>query len=275
MSGSNSSNRDAAAEAAQVPAKAPAQAAIDEPLGLVVHSLPSPGDAVSRQRASGRLKMLLVLAVCASPVIASYFSYYVLRPAGSAYGTLITPPVAMPAVSGQTLAGAPMALRGLAGQWLLVAVDGGACNPACEKRLYMQRQLREMTGRERDRLDKLWLVLDDAPVSPALREALEATPGMNILRLPRATVAAWLQPAPGQALEEHLYLVDPQGRWMMREPVDADPNKVKRDIDRLLRASAGWDQPGRQALIEPGAASVSGSASAAALPGAAASSARP
>lgn len=263
MSGSKSSD-PVATEAA----RAASRTSPDEPLGLVVHSLPSPGDAVVRQRATGRLKMLMVLAVCAAPVIASYFTFYVVRPAGTAYGTLVTP-VAMPAVEGRTLADAPQALRSLAGQWLLVAVDGGACPAACEKRLFMQRQLREMTGRERDRLDKLWLVIDDAPVSPGLRQALEATPGMNILRLPRAAVSAWLKPAPGQALEDHLYLVDPQGQWMMREPVDADPNKVKRDIDRLLRASAGWDQPGRQALIgTPEAAAAAAGAASGATPAA-------
>ncbi|MEK8049848.1 hypothetical protein AACH10_06340 [Ideonella sp. DXS22W] len=248
MSGSKSSD-PAAAEAPRHAAPA------DEPLGLVVHSLPSPGDVVVRQRATGRIKMLLVLAVCAAPVIASYFTFYVVRPTGTAYGTLVSP-LAMPALEGRTLAGAPQALRGLAGQWLLVAVDSGACAAACEKRLFMQRQLREMTGRERDRIDKLWLVVDDAPVTPALRQALEATPGMNILRLPREAVAAWLKPAPGQALEDHLYIVDPHGQWMMRQPVDADPAKVKRDIERLLRASAGWDQPGRQALIGAAAAAA-------------------
>jgi hypothetical protein len=35
------------------------------------------------------------------------------------------------------------------------------------------------------------------------------------------------------------------GEWMMRFPVDFDPTKVKRDIDRLLRASASWDRAGR------------------------------
>ena len=80
---------------------------------------------------------------------------------------------------------------------------------------------------------------------------------MTILRLPRAAVAAWLKPAPGQHLEDHLYIVDPLGDWMMRAPAQADPNRLKRDIDRLLRASAGWDKPGRQALIEPGAAASS------------------
>ena len=113
-----------------------------------------------------------------------------------------------------------------------------------------------MTGRERDRIDKLWLVIDDAPVAPALQQALQATPGMHLLRLPRASVAAWLKPAPGQALEDHVYIVDPLGEWMMRAPVDADPSRLKRDIDRLLRASGGWDKPGRQALIGASGASA-------------------
>ena len=62
-------------------------------------------------------------------------------------------------------------------------------------------------------------------------------------------VAAWLKPAPGQVLEDHLYIVDPMGDWMMRAPAQADPTRLKRDVERLLRASAGWDKPGRQALI--------------------------
>jgi hypothetical protein len=54
-----------------------------------------------------------------------------------------------------------------------------------------------------------------------------------------------LAPEAGRALEDHLYVVDPMGEWMMRMPVDADPGKVKRDLERLMRASAGWDRAGR------------------------------
>lgn len=240
-----------------------------EPLGLTVHSLPTPVDAMTRQRASGRFKMLLIMAACAAPMIASYTLYYVVRPTGgaTAYSDLIQPTVPMPAVPAQPLdGGAPQVLRGLAGQWLLVVVDSGACAEACEQRLFMQRQLREMNGRDRDRIDKLWLVIDDAPVKPALQQALAATPGMHMLRVPRATVAAWLKPTPGQALEDHLYVVDPLGEWMMRAPANADPSKLKRDITRLLRASGGWDQAGRQALINDPLASAGAPASAPAAP---------
>ena len=61
--------------------------------------------------------------------------------------------------------------------------------------------------------------------------------------------AGW-QPAAGQALEDHLYLVDPMGEWMMRVPADPEPAKVKRDLDRLLRASASWDRAGAEQLMQ-------------------------
>lgn len=229
-----------------------------EPLALTVHSMPQPGAALVRQRSAGRIKMLLVLLVCAAPVLASYYRFYLARPATvTAYSSLIQPSVALPDISALALDGKPQAMRGLAGQWLLVVLGSGACDTACERRLFMQRQLREMTGREAERIEKIWLVIDDLPLAPALQKALSETPAMSILRLPRAAAAAWLKPAPGQALEDHLYIVDPLGEWMMRAPADADPSRLKRDIERLLRASAGWDKPGRQALIEtPGPAAA-------------------
>ena len=234
MSGSNSSNPDAGAP--------------PEPVGLTVHSMPAPGAMLDRQRtASGRLKMLIVLLVCAAPVLASYLTYFVIRPQGSgaAYSTLIQPGIALPDISATDLDGKPVSLRSLKGRWLLVVVGGGACAQDCERRLYLQRQLREMMGGERERVGKLWLVLDDVPPKPALRAALAATPAMTVLRVPRPAVAGWLAPASGHALEDHLYIVDPKGDWMMRAPADADPARLKRDIERLLRASATWAVPGR------------------------------
>ncbi len=225
------------------------------PIDLTVHALPEPQLPRLDERArtvSGRWRLLLIALVCALPVAASYFSYYVWRPTGSvAYSTLIQPVVPMPDLTALQLDGTPVRLRSLTDQWLIVVAQPAACGRDCERLLYLQRQLREMTGRERERVDKLWLVLDDAPVAPALRSALEATPAMHILRLRREDVAAWLRPAAGQRLEAHLYLVDPQGNWMMRAPVDPDPIKLKGDLDRLLRASAGWDLPGRPSTMTP------------------------
>jgi hypothetical protein len=220
----------------------------DEPLGLTVHSLPAvDADDLRRRTLGGRLRMLLVLLACAAPVVASYFTYYVIRPEGRTnYGTLVQPmrpvPVALPL---KTLDGAAVEPASLRGQWLLVAVGSGACDAACEQRLYLQRQLREMLGRESDRVDKVWLVTDDASPRPELQAALASGDPVRVLRVPAAELARWLEPAPGQAPHDHLDIVDPMGMWMMRMPPAPEPARVKRDLERLLRASASWDQAGR------------------------------
>jgi hypothetical protein len=215
---------------------------------MTVHSLPlAVVDERTRRTWQGRLQMALILLVCAAPVIASYLAVYVVRPdvGEAAYGDLIQPSVGLPGVNAVDLQGRSVPLHALKGQWLLLTVGASTCDAACEQRLFLQRQLREMLGRERDRVDKVWLVTDEGPLAPALQQALTSGVPVQVLRVPKTDVQAWLKPARGQALEDHLYLVDPMGEWMMRMPVAPEPVQVKRDLDRLLRASASWDKRGR------------------------------
>jgi len=215
---------------------------------MTVHSLPlAVVDERQRRTRWGRLQALAILLVCAAPVLASYWVFYVARPSGgeAAYGSLVQPPVTMPDAVATDLQGTAVPLRSLKGQWLLVVVGSAGCSSACEQRLFLQRQLREMLGRERDRVDKVWLITDDGAPKPELLQVLSAPPEVTLLRLPRAVVEGWLKPASGHALDEHLYLVDPRGDWMMRMPPEPDPARVRRDLERLLRASASWDAPGR------------------------------
>ena len=218
-------------------------------LALAVHSMPSPeADAVTRRTRSGRLKMLLLLAVCAAPVIASYITYFFIRPEGRAnYGQLVTPPRPIPAgLPLADLEGRPVDAAALRGQWLLLVVAGGACDAACERHLWIQRQLREALGPESERVDKVWLIDDGAaPRTATLAAVREGSAPATVLRAPAGALRTWLEPAPGDSLEAHMYVVDPMGNWMMRVPSQPDPARLKRDVDRLLRASASWDQPGR------------------------------
>jgi len=239
MSGSSSSSHAA---------KSPL---LDEPLGLTVHSLPQPRDAAltdSPRTRAGRLKMLLVLAFCAAPVIASYFTYYVIRPESRrSHGDLIDPQRPLPALAAQSLQGEPVPLPSLKDQWLLVSVSGGACNDSCEKNLYLQRQLRESLGKDKNRVDWVWLIDDRTELRPELQAVVAQA---TVLRVDAAQLSQWLAPAPGSSLHDHLYLVDPMGNWMMRfPPVESRDAKaasnIKRDLERLLRASASWDTAGR------------------------------
>lgn len=190
--------------------------------------------------------MLGVLLICAAPVVASYLTYYVIRPEGRRnYGELIDPQRTVPSLGATALDGTVVSLPSLKGQWLLVSVAGGDCDPSCQKHLYLQRQLRESLGKDKDRVDWVWLVNDSAKVPAELVPALQQA---TVLRVDPTALSGWLAPASGHQIAEHLYVVDPMGNWMMRFPAAMDTAgaaKAKRDLERLLRASSSWDEPGR------------------------------
>ena len=219
------------------------------PLGMTVYDLPLPVEvahADAKRTSMGRFNMLLVLLACAAPVVASYITYYWVRPeARRSFGELIQPTRAIPAIQVERLDGAKMAITELKGQWLLVSVAGAACDASCQQHLYLQRQILVGLGKERPRTEWVWLVNDKAPVPATLLPALEEA---TVLRVDPKAVAQWLQPEANKKLEDHLYMVDPMGEWMMRFPAPLNSEgalKAKRDMERLLRASALWDLPGR------------------------------
>jgi len=227
----------------------PTSSSPQQPLGMTIYNLPSPEetmvDGQARTR-KGRWMLMLVVLICAAPILASYFTFYVVKPGGGRqYGDLIEPVRLLPSWNAATLEGQAVSMSSLKDQWLFVSVGSGLCNAECEKRLFVQRQLHKMLNKDSARVDRVWLVTDAATPTPELIKALQ---GATVLRAKADEVAAWLEPSAGHLLEEHLYVVDPMGRWMMRFPPELNDQSVsgmKRDLERLLRASNSWDQPGR------------------------------
>ncbi|MDP5009332.1 MAG: cytochrome C oxidase subunit I [Glaciimonas sp.] len=192
---------------------------------------------LSSAKRSGRWKLLLVIAVCAAPIIASYLTYYVIKPQGRTnYGALLDPSQhVMPDLQAKALDGTPSTLDALKGKWLMVQVDGGECPKTCQEKLFEMRQLRTMQGKEKERVERVWLITDDNPVDT---KALLPFDGTHMLRVNSDSVKAWLPTDAGTTVADHLYLIDPRSNLMMRFPKDADPSKVKKDLSKLLRASA-------------------------------------
>ena len=190
-------------------------------------------DAAAQQRS--RWKLYLVIAICAAPVLASYYAYYFVRPeARSNYGELIDPQRPMPSLHLTMLDGRPFDAAALRGKWLLLMVAGGGCDASCTDRLYHMRQVRLTTGKDRDRVERVWLVPDAAPLPT---QVIRDYDGTRMLRADPVEIASWLALASSSRDADRLYVVDPLGNLMMRFPVEADPNKTKRDLAKLLRAS--------------------------------------
>ena len=162
-----------------------------------------------------RLKVALVVLVCAAPLALGWLAYEYRWGAGESgnYGELISPrPVAGP-------------LAPLRGKWVLVTFDAAACDAACEKKLYIVRQVRRAQGADAERIERLWVVTDGARPRA---EVVAATAGSQ--------VAHAKLDFPGEPTD-HIYLVDPLGNLMMRFPPDPDPSKMIKDLQRLLKYS--------------------------------------
>jgi hypothetical protein len=194
-------------------------------------------EKINKRTSAGRWKLFAVLAVCAAPIVISYFTYYVIKPGGRTnYGTILDPRLyPMPKLGGNLLGGEAKELDAYMGKWIMLQIDSATCAEACQKKLLDMRQLRLTQGKEMDRLERVWLVTDDQAVDTVLIRAFD---GMHILKVNLNALKSWLPIEPDTQLQDHIFMIDPRGNLMMRFPKNADPQKMKKDIAKLLRASA-------------------------------------
>ncbi|MEX3981347.1 SCO family protein [Paraburkholderia sp. EG287A] len=198
---------------------------------------PAATPAQQHAKRRGRWTLLIIMLICGAPIAISYFTYYVIKPKGgtTSYGTLIEPQRPIPGalmVTGDD--GHEVPLTSLKGRWLMISVNGGACDEACATKLYIMRQVRATQGQERERIVTVWLRTDDTSVPAKVKGAYADT---RMLRADPVAVAAWLPATQTTNDTDHIYLVDPNGNLMMRFPAQADPSKIKQDVTKLLKWS--------------------------------------
>ena len=176
--------------------------------------------------------MLAIAALCLAPFIAAVIAYYYWQPQGGmSYGELI-PARALSDPPLRHLDQRVFRLSELKGKWILLQLDQADCAAACRAKLYNMRQVRLAQGREMERVERVWLVLDEAPLETQLMREYDGT------RLLRAGGSPLLRefPPPG-GVRGYIYLIDPLGNLMLRFPEDADPGRMHKDLARLLKAS--------------------------------------
>jgi SCO1/SenC len=223
-----------------------------EPLSLTVHSLPDPLEV--QAPASGRGKLLAIFLACSLPLLVAYLIFFIVKPTGKAsFGELIHPAREMPAVNVQLVEfdsnaashESVIPLSQLKGQWLLVNVTNTNCDDICAQRLFVMRQLREMVGKEKDRIDRVLLITSEAPLAENIKPLLE---GLTIIRVKPELIEKWFGITELQDVQAQVVIVDPMGNAMLRMPADLteqQPHEALRVLNKLLTASAVWDMPGR------------------------------
>lgn len=182
-------------------------------------------------RRRGLSTVALIFLVCLIPFVASYLVYYLWPPQSRMnYGSLIDPRP-LPATPLVRLDGSPFLLSELKGRWVMLQIDSSACVEACRRKLYQMRQLRLTQGKDLDRIERVWLIPDHGPLDPALLRDYEGT---HLARAAATMVSGF--PAESDPTD-HVYLIDPLGSLMLRFPKDADPSRMKKDLERMLKLS--------------------------------------
>ena len=194
--------------------------------------------AINARTRRGRIQMLLLLLACASPVLASYFAYYVIKPEGGKtnFGTLVYPAQEFNTAWLDTP---------LQGKWtLLVARPASECHikdKQCIEALFLMRQTKVAMGRESGRLQLIWVNTDGKPVDPEVLKIYdEKAAGLQVLTLPsdpkqKADFEAWLDK---EGAGQQIQLIDPSPAKMMYFPVTNSPKEfssMKKDLEKLLK----------------------------------------
>jgi hypothetical protein len=132
----------------------------------------------------------------------------------------------------RTLDGTPFSTSDLRGKWIMLVADTGGCDTPCREKLLKIRQIRLMQGKDMDRIERVWLVTDGVVPDQDLAALHRGTWLVD----PRASELAALLPAQDRP-KDFIFVIDPLGNLMMRYPWDADPNRIKKDFERLLKVS--------------------------------------
>ena len=159
-------------------------------------------------RAGGRLLLLGLLGLSALPVLLATLAYLVWPPdGGRSYGELVAQ---------------PLPFHPLPGRWLLARpLAEPQCDAACRTTLQQGQRIRRAQGEDGQRL--VVAGLGHQPVSGV------PAGGTTLVR---ADWPAALQ-VPG------LVLIDPHGNLVLRYPPDAEPERVAKEIGRVLKTNQG------------------------------------
>jgi len=181
---------------------------------------------------SGRLQLFLIAAVFIGPLVAAIWLYSAggsVQPDLRANsGALLEPIINLK----DALPASPLYAE-QSGRWLLVFSEQSECDADCESGLYAIRQLRQMLGRESQRVARIFLHGESPADTVVLADQHE-----GLITIEDSSLSALLDSKkPDELAAGGYYLIDPQSNLVMYFQPDLDPRVVVDDIKRLLKLS--------------------------------------
>jgi cytochrome oxidase Cu insertion factor (SCO1/SenC/PrrC family) len=184
----------------------------------------------------------ILLAVSALPYLFGwfYFSNREVLPEveTSNRGELITPVRSIDGLSLQLVDGEALQTASLKGDWILLTAGSTICDENCQRNIYHMTQIRRLMGEERNRIQRLFVVMDNDKLAD-FQQRISEYGAISLVDSAKADAATLLQQMTinGQSPENRIIIMDPLANLIMIYPVDADPVDIARDFRRLLKVT--------------------------------------
>ncbi|MHB8913179.1 MAG: hypothetical protein ACYC42_11145 [Lysobacter sp.] len=192
-------------------------------------------DTTTRNR--NRVLLIAIFAMFfGSMLVAGLLRFSGWRPAGTRnFGEMLDPPGDLRGVVPRRVDGSAYAWNPAARQWRIALAPPASCTTECEKLAHDLDTVWQLTGRDADRVDVLWICpgATCAPPAGAPRPAtLQLLQGEARLRaaLPRVDETTF-----NGRRGVPVYVIDPNGFVILRYPPGFDPGGLRADLAKLLK----------------------------------------
>ncbi len=196
---------------------------------------------------NGRRKLVLLLILFAAPVLGSYALYFWApkdwQPEGRTnQGHLLVPARAIEPLSLHDAAGQAVNKALFTDKWTLLVIGPSACNEVCNKALYDTRQVRTALGKNTLRVQRYFVATDRGQVDELKASFAQEHPDLGLLVAEGAEVYAidrqfTVDDRSPLNTAYDIYLLDPNGNWLMYYTPQDPAKGLLKDLKKLLRLS--------------------------------------
>jgi len=181
----------------------------------------------------------ILLAISGLPYLASWIYYSNMDtlpvPEASNNGELIEPLRPIGQLSLKTLEGESLETDDLKGNWTLATVGNSDCKEDCQRSVFFITQVRRLMGKERNRIRRLFVLLDKDNLS-SFEQGIKQYEGVEVIDGTAGDAAALLAHMTINETnpQDRIFIIDPLDNLMMVYDKGADPVNIAKDFRRLL-----------------------------------------
>ncbi len=194
-----------------------------------------------KENRRGRFQLIAVAVLCFLPFVSAIVVTKFL-PEWSPFGTanngeLVSPIIEVSIEDLVAIDGTVVDEHTLRGKWSMVMFSVGPCSTRCLERLEETGKMRVLLNKDVNRVQRILVFASEIDNDVPAVKLLRTNPDLKLMR----ASSTWRQhftvngETPGRS--KRLFLVDPQGYFMMSYPSDTKLQHIHKDLKRLLKTS--------------------------------------